>query len=72
MSKTTAGILVRIMANNAIRNVLDLNIDSTKAFEKIEIIVCEVQEIDEVLGLRGKLEEENIRSRNERDNSSRK
>ena len=58
MSKTTAGILVRIMANNAIRNVLDLNIDSTKAFEKIEMIVCEVQEIDEVLGLRGKLEEE--------------
>lgn len=59
MSKTTAGILLRIMANNAIRNVLDLNIDSTEAFRKIEQIVCEVQEIEEVLGLRGKLEEEN-------------
>ena len=59
MSKTTAGMLLRIMANNAIRDVLDLNIDSTKAFEKIEMIVCGVQEIDEVLGLRTKLEEEN-------------
>ena len=57
MSKTTAGILLRIMANNAIRNVLDLNIDSTKAFEKIEMIVCEVQEIEEELGLRAKEEE---------------
>ena len=57
MSKTTADILLRIMANNAIRNVLDLNIDSTKAFEKIEMIVCEVQEIEEELGLRAKEEE---------------
>lgn len=59
MSKTTAGMLLRIMANNAIRDVLELNIDSTKAFEKIEMIVCSVQEIDEELGLRAKLEEEN-------------
>lgn len=59
MSKTTAGMLLRIMANNAIRDVLELNIDSTKAFEKIEMIVCGVQEIDEELGLRTKLEEEN-------------
>lgn len=59
MGTKTAGMLLRIMANNAIRNVLDLNIDSIKAFEKIEMIVCEVQEIEEVLGLRTKLEEVN-------------
>jgi hypothetical protein len=59
MGTKTAGMLLRIMANNAIRDVLDLNIDSTKAFEKIEMIVCGVQEIDEELGLRAKLEEEN-------------
>ena len=59
MGTKTAGILLRIMANNAIRDVLELNIDSTKAFEKIEMIVCSVQEIDEELGLRTKLEEEN-------------
>ena len=59
MSITTAGMLLRIMANNSIRDVLDLNIDSSKAFEKIEMIVCEVQEIEEELGLRAKLEEEN-------------
>ena len=59
MSKTTAGMLLRIMANNAIRDVLDLNIDSEEAFKKIEMIVCSVQEIDEELGLRAKLEEEN-------------
>ena len=59
MGTKTAGMLLRIMANNAIRDVLELNIDSTKAFEKIEMIVCSVQEIDEELGLRTKLEEEN-------------
>lgn len=59
MGITTAGMLLRIMANNSIRDVLELNIDSTKAFEKIEMIVCEVQEIEEELGLRAKLEEEN-------------
>lgn len=57
MGTKTAGMLLRIMANNAIRDVLDLNIDSTKAFEKIEMIVCSVQEIDEELGLRANLEE---------------
>ena len=64
MSKTTAGMLLRIMANNAIRDVLDLNIDSVEAFKKIEMIVCGVQEIDEELGLRAKLEEENKEQNN--------
>ena len=59
MGTKTAGMLLRIMANNAIRDVLNLNIDSAEAFKKIEMIVCGVQEIDEELGLRTKLEEEN-------------
>lgn len=52
-------MLLRIMANNSIRDVLNLNIDSEEAFKKIEMIVCSVQEIDEELGLRAKLVEEN-------------
>ena len=66
MSKTTAGMLLRIMANNAIRDVLNLNIDSVEAFKKIEMIVCGVQEIDEELGLRAKLEEENKEHNNDK------
>ena len=57
MSIKTAGMLVRILANNSIRDVLNLNIDSDEAFKKIEMIVCSVQEIDETLGLRAKLED---------------
>ena len=65
MGTKTAGMLLRIMANNSIRDVLNLNIDSTEAFEKIEMIVCEVQEIEEVLGLRGELEEEHKEQNND-------
>lgn len=57
MSIKTAGMLVRILANDSIRDVLNLNIDSDEAFKKIEMIVCSVQEIDEELGLRAKLED---------------
>lgn len=52
MGANTAVMLLKVLANNSIRDVLDLNIDSEKAFEKIEMIVCSVQEIEETLGVK--------------------
>lgn len=57
MGIKTARMLLKVLANDYIRDVLNLNIDSEEAFKKIEMIVCGVQEIDETLGLRAKLED---------------
>lgn len=58
MGIKTASMLLKVMANDYIRDVLKLNIDSAEAFKRIEMIVCGVQEIDEELGLGTKIEEE--------------
>ena len=57
MGANTAVMLLKVLANNSIRDVLNLNIDSEKAFEKIEMIVCSVQEIEETLGVKKRFEE---------------
>lgn len=57
MGKETAVMLLKIMAVNSIRDVLELNIESDKIFEKVEQIVVSVGEIEEALGIRKTLEQ---------------
>lgn len=70
MGKETAVMLLKIMAVNSIRDVLELDIESNKIFEKVEQIVVSVGEIEEALGTRKTLEQIETEMEKEQNNGN--
>lgn len=70
MGKETAVMLLKIMAVNSIRDVLELDIESNKIFEKVEQIVVSVGEIEEALGTRKTLEQIEAEMEKEKNNGN--